>query len=88
MTEMMIRGAIAQTIYDEMLRDSNVVMLGEDIVGGMGTEGGPEATGGIWGTSPGLFDKFGPERVIDTPISESAIAVSYTHLTLPTTPYV
>ena len=39
MTEMMIRGAIAQTIYDEMLRDSNVVMLGEDIVGGMGTEG-------------------------------------------------
>ena len=73
MTEMMIRGAIAQTIHDEMLRDSNVVMLGEDIVGGMGTEGGPEATGGIWGTSAGLFDKFGPERVIDTPISESAI---------------
>ena len=73
MTEMMIRGAIAQTIYDEMLRDSNVVMLGEDIVGGMGTAGGPEATGGIWGTSPGLFAKFGPDRVIDTPISESAI---------------
>ena len=73
MTEMMIRGAIAQTIHDEMLRDPNVVMLGEDIVGGMGTAGGPEATGGIWGTSPGLFAKFGPERVIDTPISESAI---------------
>ena len=73
MTEMMLRGAIAQTLHDEMLRDENVVVLGEDIVGGMGTEGGPESTGGIWGTSPGLFDKFGPSRVIDTPISESAI---------------
>lgn len=73
MAEMMLRGAIAQTLHDEMLRDENVVVLGEDIVGGMGTEGGPEATGGIWGTSPGLFDKFGPERVMDTPISESAI---------------
>ena len=73
MAEMMIREAIAKTIYDEMLRDENVVVLGEDIVGGMGTEGGPEATGGIWGTSPGLFTKFGADRVIDTPISESAI---------------
>ncbi len=73
MTEMMLREAIAQTLHDEMLRDSNVVVLGEDIVGGMGTEGGPESTGGIWGTSGGLFDKFGPNRVIDTPISESAI---------------
>ena len=73
MAEMMIREAIAKTLHDEMLRDDNVVVLGEDIVGGMGTEGGPEATGGIWGTSPGLFDKFGAARVIDTPISESAI---------------
>ena len=54
MAEMMIREAIAKTLHDEMLRDENVVVLGEDIVGGMGTEGGPEATGGIWGTSPGL----------------------------------
>ena len=73
MTELMIREAIAQTIHDEMLRDDNVIVLGEDIVGGMGTEGGPESTGGIWGTSGGLFDKFGADRVIDTPISESAI---------------
>lgn len=73
MAEMMLREAIRQTLHDEMLRDENVVVLGEDIVGGMGTEGGPESTGGIWGTSPGLFDKFGPGRVMDTPISESAI---------------
>ena len=73
MAEMMIREAVARTIWNEMERDENVVVLGEDIVGGMGTEGGPEALGGIWGTSVGLYDKFGANRVIDTPISESAI---------------
>jgi pyruvate dehydrogenase E1 component beta subunit len=56
-----------------MERDSNVLILGEDIVGGMGTAGGPEAIGGIWGLTGGLYAKFGPNRVIDTPISESCI---------------
>ncbi len=73
MARMMYREAVLRTIFEEMERDENVVMLGEDIVGGMGTAGGPEAIGGIWSTSTGLFDKFGGGRVIDTPISESAI---------------
>jgi pyruvate dehydrogenase E1 component beta subunit len=73
MAEMMLREAILQTLFAEMERDEDVVVLGEDIVGGMGTPGGPEAIGGIWGTSTGLWDKFGSDRVIDTPISESAI---------------
>ena len=73
MTKMMYREAVLQTITSEMERDSNVVVLGEDVVGGMGTAGGPEAIGGIWSTSTGLFGKFGKDRVIDTPISESAI---------------
>lgn len=73
MAEMMYRDAILQTIQAEMERDERVVVLGEDVVGGMGTEGGPEAIGGIWSTSTGLFGKFGKDRVIDTPISESAI---------------
>ncbi len=73
MTVMTIRDAINQTLHSEMERDPNVVVLGEDIVGGNGTAGGPEAIGGIWGTTGGLYDKFGPNRVIDTPISESAI---------------
>ncbi|QZP07551.1 alpha-ketoacid dehydrogenase subunit beta [Caenibius sp. WL] len=73
MAQMMYREAVVSTIAEEMERDPNVVMLGEDIVGGMGTAGGPEAIGGIWSTSVGLFDKFGKERMIDTPISESAI---------------
>ena len=73
MAEMMYRDAVLSTIAEEMERDASVVMLGEDIVGGMGTAGGPEAIGGIWSTSTGLFGKFGKDRVIDTPISESAI---------------
>ena len=73
MAEMMLRDAIVQTLHDEMVRDPNVVVLGEDVVGGMGTPGGPEAIGGIWSTSTGLYAKFGAGRVIDTPISESAI---------------
>lgn len=73
MAKMMYRDAVVSTIAEEMERDENVVMLGEDIVGGMGTPGGPEAIGGIWSTSTGLFGKFGADRVIDTPISESAI---------------
>ncbi|MBP2276993.1 MULTISPECIES: alpha-ketoacid dehydrogenase subunit beta [Sphingomonas] len=73
MSTMMYRDAVLSTIMEEMERDSDVVVLGEDIVGGMGTPGGPEAIGGIWSTSTGLFGKFGAERVIDTPISESAI---------------
>ena len=70
---MSIRDAINRTIYEEMERDENVIVLGEDIVGGMGTDGGAEAIGGIWGTTGGLYAKFGPGRVLDTPISESAI---------------
>jgi acetoin:2,6-dichlorophenolindophenol oxidoreductase subunit beta len=73
MAEMMIRDAINQTIHAEMERNPDVVVLGEDIVGGHGTAGGPEAIGGIWGATTGLYAKFGADRVIDTPISESAI---------------
>jgi pyruvate/2-oxoglutarate/acetoin dehydrogenase E1 component len=73
MAVMSIRDAINRTIFEEMERDENVIALGEDIVGGMGTAGGAEAIGGIWGTTGGLYAKFGPGRVLDTPISESAI---------------
>ena len=73
MAKKMIRDVIRDTIDEEMARDENVIMLGEDIVGGNGAPGGPEAIGGIWGTSGGLWAKYGPDRVIDTPISESAI---------------
>lgn len=73
MATKMIRDVIRDTIDAEMARDDSLIMLGEDIVGGNGAAGGPEAIGGIWGTSGGLWAKYGPDRVIDTPISESAI---------------
>ncbi len=73
MATMMYREAVVSTIAEEMERDDSVVVLGEDVVGGMGTAGGPEAIGGIWSTSTGLYGQFGAHRVIDTPISESAI---------------
>jgi len=54
--------AIAEAIAQEMERDSSVFVMGEDI----------GAYGGIFGATTGLLDKFGPDRVKDTPISESA----------------
>ena len=69
-----IREAINETLHQEMARDENVIVLGEDVSGGAGTPSGKrEAVGGIWGTTGGLLPKFGEGRVIDTPISESAI---------------
>ncbi|MDT4963033.1 MAG: acetoin:2,6-dichlorophenolindophenol oxidoreductase subunit beta [Pseudonocardiales bacterium] len=49
-------------IAQEMRRDGNVVLLGEDV-----------ASGGVFKTTSGLLDEFGPDRVWDTPISEQAI---------------
>jgi pyruvate dehydrogenase E1 component beta subunit len=68
-----MREAINLALHQEMQRDPRVIVLGEDVVGGMGTAGGPEAIGGIWKATLGLYAKFGPSRVIDTPISEAAI---------------
>ena len=57
------REAVAEGIAREMRRDPTVVCLGEDI----------GAAGGVFKTTVGLFEEFGPERVWDTPISEQAI---------------
>ncbi len=69
-----VRDAIRDTLFEEMRRDERVILLGEDVAGGAGGTGEQDAAGGIWGTSKGLITEFGPDRVIDTPISESAIA--------------
>lgn len=65
--------AINEALAMEMERDSNVVILGEDVAGGQASSGGPGKVGGVFGVTTGLYDRYGPERVIDTPISESAI---------------
>ena len=63
MAEMTYRDAVAAGIAQEMARDDAVIFLGEDIA----------AAGGVFKATVGLLEKFGPERVIDTPISEQAI---------------
>jgi acetoin:2,6-dichlorophenolindophenol oxidoreductase subunit beta len=57
------RQAVAMGIAQEMERDDSVVLVGEDV----------GAAGGVFKLTEGLFEKFGPERVVDTPISEQAI---------------
>jgi acetoin:2,6-dichlorophenolindophenol oxidoreductase subunit beta len=57
------REAVAEGIAREMRRDPSVVCLGEDI----------GAAGGVFKTTVGLYEEFGPERIWDTPISEQAI---------------
>jgi len=54
--------AISEAIAQEMERDPRVFVMGEDI----------GVYGGIFGATEGLLAKFGPERVMDTPISETA----------------
>lgn len=70
------REAISEAIRLEMRRDPDVILLGEDVAGGAGThleETGDEAWGGANGITRGLVKEFGRTRILDTPISESAI---------------
>jgi pyruvate dehydrogenase E1 component beta subunit len=63
MAQLAYRTAVAEALIQEMDRDSTVVMIGEDIA----------AAGGVFKATVGLFERFGPMRVWDTPISEQAI---------------
>ncbi|KGP71287.1 alpha-ketoacid dehydrogenase subunit beta [Pontibacillus yanchengensis] len=56
--------AVTQALHEEMGRDEKVYVLGEDV----------GKRGGVFRATDGLYDKFGEERVIDTPLAESAIA--------------
>ncbi|MGD8524013.1 MAG: thiamine pyrophosphate-dependent enzyme, partial [Desulfobacterales bacterium] len=59
-TEMSVSEAINRALIQEMERDDRVFLWGEDI-----------SLGGYFNVTNGLLDKFGPERIIDTPISEN-----------------
>jgi pyruvate dehydrogenase E1 component beta subunit len=63
MAQLTYRDAVTRAIAQEMRRDDRVVFLGEDVA----------AAGGVFKTTPGLLEEFGPLRVRDTPISEQAI---------------
>jgi pyruvate dehydrogenase E1 component beta subunit len=63
MEELTYRDAVTRGIAQEMARDENVVLLGEDVA----------SAGGVFKTTVGLLDRFGPKRVRDTAIAEQAI---------------
>jgi acetoin:2,6-dichlorophenolindophenol oxidoreductase subunit beta len=63
MAELTYREAVARAIAQEMERDPTVYFIGEDVA----------AAGGVFKTTEGLLERFGPRRVRDTPISEQAI---------------
>ncbi len=63
MAELTYRAAVSRGIAQEMARDERVLMIGEDIA----------AAGGVFKTTEGLLEQFGPGRIRDTPISEEAI---------------
>ena len=67
-----MREAINEALDQEMARDPRVVLMGEDIVGGAGSPGEDDAWGGVLGVTKGLYAKYGRERLLDTPLSESA----------------
>ena len=67
-----MREAINEALDQEMARDPSVVLMGEDIVGGAGSPGEDDAWGGVLGVTKGLYAKYGRERLLDTPLSESA----------------
>lgn len=63
MTTMTYAAAIREALAEELERDDEVFLLGEDI----------GESGGVFGVTKGLIDRFGPDRVLDTPISEEAL---------------
>lgn len=64
MQEIEMREALRQAIDEEMQRDANVIVLGEEVA----------EYNGAYKVTKGLLDKWGPERIIDTPIAENGFA--------------
>lgn len=63
MTKLTMREAISQALMEEMDRDPAVFIMGEEV----------GVWGGTYAVTKGFFDKYGPERIKDTPIAENAI---------------
>jgi pyruvate/2-oxoglutarate/acetoin dehydrogenase E1 component len=61
--ELEVREAIREALDEELARDERVIFFGEDVA----------IAGGVFAVTPGLYDKYGPARVFDTPISELAM---------------
>jgi pyruvate/2-oxoglutarate/acetoin dehydrogenase E1 component len=67
------RMALNEALFQEMRRDPKIIILGEDVAGGMGAPGVQDTWGGPFGVTKGLLGEFGRDRILDTPLQESAI---------------
>jgi pyruvate/2-oxoglutarate/acetoin dehydrogenase E1 component len=63
MTEIELREGVRLALDEELERDERVIFFGEDVA----------VAGGVFAVTPGLYEKYGPRRVFDTPISELAM---------------
>ena len=72
-SEIRYREAFNKTLFDELRRDPDVFIMGEDVAGGAGREhlGIIDSWGGAFAATKGLIQEFGAERIRDTPISEA-----------------
>ena len=61
--ELEFREAVRQALDEELARDERVFLFGEDVA----------VAGGVFAVTPGLYEKYGRDRVLDTPISELAM---------------
>lgn len=66
MTEMTLVEAVNRSLHDEMQRDERVVLFGEDVA----------ISGGVFRATEGLVERFGEQRVVDTPLAEAGIVGS------------
>jgi pyruvate/2-oxoglutarate/acetoin dehydrogenase E1 component len=66
--EITVLQALNEALHEEMARDPDVFIMGEDVASPLG-----DAQRGPFGVTTGLLERFGPERVRNTPISESAL---------------
>jgi pyruvate/2-oxoglutarate/acetoin dehydrogenase E1 component len=64
MTPIAFRTAVRDALDEELAADDRVILFGEDVA----------VAGGVFATTPGLYEKYGADRVFDTPISELALA--------------
>jgi pyruvate/2-oxoglutarate/acetoin dehydrogenase E1 component len=64
MAEKYYTEAVAEALRQEMIRDENVVVMGLDV------------KASIWGTTRGLYDEFGPQRIIGTPVCEGSYTMA------------
>lgn len=66
-----IRSALNETLFDCMQQDETIIIMGEDIAGG-DDPAGDATLGGCFGVTAGLYAQFGPKRMMNMPISETA----------------